>query len=122
MAVDAGYMPAETAKSFVERYKVCIRAMLPEAIRQKAYTGGGLVSMQLMLVARSKGYDTVPIDSYDKQKFMEAFRISERYVPIMLIAIGINQYMNICLYAQSSIYISIFLKTFLFKTHQESEL
>ncbi|WP_408892077.1 nitroreductase family protein [Paenibacillus taichungensis] len=88
MTVDAGYMPAETAKSFVERYTGMYSSLPPEAIREKVYTDGGLVSMQLMLVARAKGYDTVSMGGYDKQKFMEAFRISKRYVPIMLIAIG----------------------------------
>ncbi|MGC5772735.1 nitroreductase family protein [Paenibacillus pabuli] len=88
MAVEAGYMPAETAKSFVERYTGMYSSMPPEAIHEKVYTDGGLVSMQLMLVARAKGYDTVSMGGYDKQKFKEAFRISERYVPIMLIAIG----------------------------------
>ncbi len=88
MPVNEGYMPAETAKSFVERYTGMYSSMQPEAIRQKVYTDSGLVSMQPMLVARAKGYDTVPTGRFDKQKFMEAFRISERYVPIMLIAIG----------------------------------
>ncbi len=88
MAVDADYMPAETAKSFVERYTGMYSNMSSEAIHQKVYTDGGLVSMQLMLVARAIGYDTVPMGGYDKQRFMEAFRISERYVPVMLIAIG----------------------------------
>ncbi|WP_088835190.1 nitroreductase family protein [Paenibacillus tyrfis] len=86
--VDAGFMPADTAKSFVERYTGMYSSMPPEAIRQIVYTDGGLVSMQLMLVARAKGYDTVPMAGYDKQKFTEAFGISDRYAPIMLIAIG----------------------------------
>jgi nitroreductase len=41
-----------------------------------------------MLVARSKGYDTVSMGGYDKAKFVEAFGISAEYVPVMLIAIG----------------------------------
>lgn len=86
--VDAGFMPADTAKSFVERYTGMYSSMPPEAIRQIVYTDGGLVSMQLMLVARAKGYDTVPMAGYDKQKFTEAFGISDRYAPVMLIAIG----------------------------------
>jgi len=44
--------------------------------------------MQFMLIARAKGYDTVPMGGYDKEKFKEAFGISDRYVPIMLIAVG----------------------------------
>ncbi|OMD50301.1 nitroreductase family protein [Paenibacillus borealis] len=88
MAVDECYMPAETAKSFVERYTSMYSSMPPEAIGQKVYTDGGLVSMQLMLVARAKGYDTVPMGGYDQAKFVEAFNIPERYAPVMLIAIG----------------------------------
>jgi nitroreductase len=88
LAVDEGYMSAETAESFVERYTSMYSAMSPEAIRQKIYTDGGLVSMQLMLVARAKGYDTVPMGGYDPIKLAEAFHISETYAPVMLIAIG----------------------------------
>ncbi|WP_201008260.1 nitroreductase family protein, partial [Paenibacillus glycanilyticus] len=86
--VKAGYMPAETAKSFVERYTGMFASMPTDAVRQIVATDGGLLSMQLMLVARAKGYDTVPMGGYDKEKFMEAFGISNRYVPIMLIALG----------------------------------
>jgi nitroreductase len=88
MAVDMGYMPEETAKSYVERYSSMYSNMPPEAIRQKIYTDGGLVSMQLMLVARAKGYDTVPMGGYDPAKLAEEFHIPETYAPVMLIAIG----------------------------------
>ncbi|MBJ9991755.1 nitroreductase family protein [Paenibacillus sp. S28] len=88
MAVDAGYMPAETAKSFVERYQGLFASMPPETVLQKISIDSGLVSMQLMLVARAKGYDTVPMGGFDQAKFVEAFDIPERYAPIMLIAIG----------------------------------
>lgn len=88
MAVDAGYMPAETATSFVERYQGLFKSMPRETVRQKISIDAGLVSMQLMLVARAKGYDTVPMGGYDQAKFVEAFDIPERYATIMLIAIG----------------------------------
>jgi nitroreductase len=83
-AVKAGMMPEETAKIFIER----IQSQPPEVSRQITLVDGGLISMQLMLIARAKGYDTVPMGGYDKGMFMEAFGISDRYVPIMLIAIG----------------------------------
>lgn len=88
MAVDAGYMPADTAQSFVERYQTMFASMPSETVLQKISIDGGLVSMQLMLVARAKGYDTVPMGGFDHAKFVEAFDIPERYAPIMLIAIG----------------------------------
>ncbi|MFJ7676910.1 nitroreductase family protein [Peribacillus sp. NPDC046944] len=48
----------------------------------------GLVSMQLMLIAKSKGYDTLTMGGYNKQQFIERFDVPERYVPIVLIAKG----------------------------------
>lgn len=87
-AVEAGYMPADTAKSFIERSVGMYSSLPPEVARQIVYTDAGLVAMQLMLVARAKGYDTVPMGGYDKAKFAEEFGISARYAPVMLVAIG----------------------------------
>ncbi|WP_342434959.1 nitroreductase family protein [Paenibacillus sp. FSL H7-0442] len=88
MAVDARYMPEETAKSFVERYQRLFASMPPENVLRKVFIDSGLVSMQLMLVARAKGYDTVPMGGFDQVKFVEEFDIPARYAPVMLIAIG----------------------------------
>ncbi|WP_338472556.1 nitroreductase family protein [Niallia sp. XMNu-256] len=87
-AVEAGFMQEDTAKSFIERNVAMYSSLSPEAARQIVYTDGGLVSMQLMLIARSKGYDTVPMGGYDPKKLAETFGISDQYVPVMLIAIG----------------------------------
>jgi nitroreductase len=48
----------------------------------------GLVSMQLMLIAKARGYDTVPMGGFNKQKFIERFEVSDRYFPAVLIALG----------------------------------
>ena len=87
-AVMKGYMSEDTTKSFIDR-TVSVYSSLPrEHMYQIVFTDGGLVSMQLMLVARAKGYDTVPMGGYDREKFAEAFAIPEQYVTVMLIAIG----------------------------------
>lgn len=88
MAVEAGYMPEEIATSFVQRYHRLFESLPPENVLQKVFIDSELVSMQLMLVARAKGYDTVPMGGFDQTKFVEAFKIPTRYVPVMLIAIG----------------------------------
>jgi nitroreductase len=44
--------------------------------------------MQLMLAAKEKGYDTVPMGGFDKVAFRREFNIPERYIPIMLISVG----------------------------------
>lgn len=48
----------------------------------------GLVSMQLMLIAKERGYDTIPMGGFDKVKFAERFDLPEHLFPIVLIAVG----------------------------------
>ena len=48
-----------------------------------------LAAMQLMLVARSYGYDTNAIGGYKKEGLAKAFGLdADRHVPILLIALG----------------------------------
>ncbi|NMH74171.1 nitroreductase family protein [Bacillus sp. RO2] len=56
--------------------------------RDEAVMNGALASMQLMLAAKEKGYDTVPMGGFDKGAFRKEFNIPERYVPVMLISVG----------------------------------
>ncbi|MBT2665016.1 nitroreductase family protein [Bacillus sp. ISL-4] len=53
-----------------------------------AMIDGGLVSMQIMLAAKAKGYDTVPMGGFDEAKFVDAFNVPENFKPVMLISIG----------------------------------
>ncbi|ARK20665.1 nitroreductase family protein [Sporosarcina ureae] len=59
-----------------------------EARRNIATFDAGLVSMQLMLIAKARGYDTVPMGGFDKQQFAESFELESRYEPLVLIALG----------------------------------
>lgn len=54
----------------------------------EALINASLAAMQLMLAAKEKGYDSVPMGGFDKEKLMEAFNIPDRYIPVMLISIG----------------------------------
>lgn len=61
----------------------------PLAVRQNiASFDAGLISMQLMLIAKEKGLDTVTMGGFDKVKFAERFELPENQFPIVLIAIG----------------------------------
>ncbi|EHS55529.1 nitroreductase family protein [Paenibacillus kribbensis] len=87
-SVKRGYMEEDTAKAFVERSINAYTSMPEESLHKVIHIDGGIVSQQLMLVARAHGYDTVPMGGYDAAEFKQAFGISERYIPIMLIALG----------------------------------
>ena len=61
----------------------------PLEVRQNiASFDAGLISMQLMLIAKEKGFDTVTMGGFDKVKFAERFELPENQFPIVLIAIG----------------------------------
>ncbi|GGF95798.1 nitroreductase family protein [Paenibacillus abyssi] len=86
-AVEAGYMTEATKDAFVTRLTGAYEGK-PEVYRETALIDGGLVSMQLMLAAKARGYDTVPMGGYDKAQFVQAFEVPGHYVPVMLIAVG----------------------------------
>lgn len=86
--VEAGHMD----ESIKERTVANTYAMYPnapvEARMNIAAFDAGLVSMQLMLVAKERGYDTIPMGGFDKAKFAERFELPEHLFPIVLIAVG----------------------------------
>jgi nitroreductase len=88
MAAAAGYMTPEFAKSFAERSSQMYASLPPERIREVAVIDASLAAMQFMLVAAAKGYGTVPMGGFDREKFKMAFGLGERYVPVMLIPVG----------------------------------
>lgn len=88
-AVELGYMPQEVKEFQLNAFKPIYEKMSDEAMKDTIMLDAGLVSMQLMLVARAYGYDTNPIGGYEKDQIAEAFDLEkERYMPVMLITIG----------------------------------
>ncbi|NEU28786.1 nitroreductase family protein [Paenibacillus polymyxa] len=88
-AVELGYMPKDIKEMQQEKVTAHFAALDPVVNRETVLIDGGLVSMQLMLVARAHGYDTNAIGGYEKDKIAEAFGLDkDRYVPVMLISMG----------------------------------
>ncbi|MEK4342279.1 nitroreductase family protein [Brevibacillus sp. FSL L8-0710] len=73
-------MVRETVQFYLDRGEIFARE---EAIRNAS-----LSAMQLMLVAKEKGWDTCPMIGFNPEALREALDIPERYVPVMLIALG----------------------------------
>ena len=49
----------------------------------------GLAAMQLMLIAKEKGFDTHAIGIFDKEAVLDLLSVDkQRYVPAMILAIG----------------------------------
>ncbi|WP_018753783.1 nitroreductase family protein [Paenibacillus sanguinis] len=88
-AVELGYMPQEVKDRQLTALSSHYANMSPEVNKYTVLIDGGLVSMQLMLVARAHGYDTNPIGGYDKENIAESLGLDkERYFPVMLLSIG----------------------------------
>lgn len=86
-AVEAG-MPEEFKNSYLPRIVEFYSKLNPEAARGIALVDGGLVAMQFMLVAKARGYDTVPIGGFSAEQLIKEFNIPAQYVPVMLISVG----------------------------------
>ena len=89
MAVEKGLMPQEVRDRQVPAIQGMYSSVSANDLKDSILIDSGLVSMQLMLVARAHGYDTNPIGGYEKDQIAEAFGLEkDRYVPVMLLSIG----------------------------------
>lgn len=88
-AAELGYMPNEVKEQQMNAISQFYKVMPESALRDTNILDAGLVSMQLMLVARAHGYDTNAIGGYEKDQIAEVYGLDkDRYLPIMLITIG----------------------------------
>ena len=84
----AGYVDEENKQRLVQDVKRIYPNAPYEARANMASFDAGLVAMQLMLIARDRGLDTITMGGFDKSAFAKNFNIDKRYIPIVLIAIG----------------------------------
>nr|WP_260068924.1 nitroreductase family protein [Paenibacillus sp. p3-SID867] len=88
-SVELGYMPQDIKDMQLQQARPYYASLTPSALRDINMLDSGLVSMQLMLVARAHGYDTNPMAGYDKDRIAEVFSLDkERFQPVMLLSIG----------------------------------
>lgn len=86
--VEEGHMDESIKeRTIANTYAVYPNAPVEARMNIAAYDAG-LVSMQLMLIAKERGYDTIPMGGFDKAKFAERFELPEHLFPIVLIAVG----------------------------------
>ncbi|MEK5490864.1 nitroreductase family protein [Paenibacillus sp. FSL R7-0297] len=88
-SVELGYMPSDVKDIQLQQVKPYYAGISASELRDVNLIDSGLISMQLMLVARAHGYDTNPMAGYEKDKIAEAFGLDkDRFQPVMLISIG----------------------------------
>ncbi len=86
--VAEGHMDQERAELLINNSMKFYSSLPKESLTFIATFDAGLISMQIMLLAKEHGYDTVPMGGFDRVKFAEYFKLDEHIVPILLISIG----------------------------------
>ena len=86
--VELGYMPEEIANKLAQDSLAMYGGIPKEALLNIVHFDAGLISMQIMLLAKEMGYDTVAMGGFDKAKFAEYMELPPNEVPILLLAIG----------------------------------
>lgn len=85
---EQGFMSREVADHMITSSEKLYSGLSEEALTNVIQFDAGLISMQIMLLAKDMGYDTVPMGGFNKQQFAEAFDVPENEFPILLISIG----------------------------------
>ncbi|HFU4463281.1 TPA: nitroreductase family protein [Streptococcus suis] len=88
-AVTEGKMSQEVRDYQVPAIKNMYDALSPATMREVVKMDASLAAMQLMLVARSHGYDTNPMSGFDPEEMAATFDLDpERYIPVLMVSIG----------------------------------
>ncbi|HFI0641018.1 TPA: nitroreductase family protein [Streptococcus suis] len=88
-AVTEGKMPQEVRDYQVPAIKNMYDALSPATMREVVKMDASLAAMQLMLVARSHGYETNPMSGFDPEEMAATFDLDpERYIPVLMVSIG----------------------------------
>ncbi len=90
---DKGFMTSEVKEQLLSTFIPFYENLPKEKMNDIVKIDTSLMAMQLMLVARSYGYDTNGIGGFEKDRIADALGFdAERYVPVMIIAIGKSNY------------------------------
>ncbi|MGO2100790.1 nitroreductase family protein [Vagococcus salmoninarum] len=88
-AVEQGLMPAEVKEQQLSVLTPLYKQIPEDKMKETVLIDGSLAAMQLMLIARTYGYETSPIGGFERDQLAAAFDLDpQRYVPVMIVAIG----------------------------------
>jgi nitroreductase len=85
--VQAGTMTQEAAHATAQRGSAPYLNN-PQFQRDEAIRSGAFAGMTFMIAAQARGYVTGPMIGFDPEQVKKIFKISDRFVPVMLITLG----------------------------------
>ena len=86
--VELGYMPREIADMMIANSESAYSNFSEIERTNIAHLDAGLISMQVVLLAKDMGYDTVIMGGFDKAAFAKIYELPANELPMILIAIG----------------------------------
>ena len=86
--VELGYMPREIADMMISNSETAYSSFSDAERSNIAHLDSGLISMQIVLLAKDMGYDTVIMGGFDKAAFAKKYKLPANELPMILIAIG----------------------------------
>jgi len=88
-SVEAGLITEEEKEARISKIQQLTGFYTEEKLRDTIIFDCGMVTMQIMLSAKSYGYDTNPIGGYMKKELTDALGLdAKRYIPVILLSIG----------------------------------
>ncbi|GBU11031.1 NAD(P)H nitroreductase [Erysipelotrichaceae bacterium] len=89
LAIEAGFMTAEAKAKGLENMLAFYENAAPEIVERNAVVDTSLLAMQMMLVVKDHGYDSVPMSGYNSAKIAEVLGVGPELVPIMMLPVGV---------------------------------
>ncbi len=86
--VELGYMPRDIADMMIANSELMYSNLSVIERTNIAHLDVGLISMQIVLLAKDMGYDTVIMGGFDKAAFAKKYELPANELPMILIAIG----------------------------------
>ena len=85
--VERGVMDQQRVSSLVQQATGAYKSN-PQFARDEAIRSGAMAAMTLMIAAQARGYATGPMIGFDPEQVKKWLKISDRYVPVMLVTLG----------------------------------
>lgn len=87
--ISKGYLAEANKEKLIAKIKQSYSS--GQSQREEAIRGASLAAMQLMLAAKALNYGTCPMINFDASALETAFDIPDHFVPVMIVAIGVEQ-------------------------------
>ncbi|MGL5042556.1 MAG: nitroreductase family protein [Culicoidibacterales bacterium] len=88
LAVAAGFMTADAKVKGLENMLAFYGKADKVLVERNAVVDTSLLAMQMMLVVKNHGYDSVPMSGFDSAKVSKILALNETMIPVMILPVG----------------------------------